>query len=164
MANTKHQPWLSDAGRAELDAWIMKYPTEQRQSAVMTALRLVQEEHGFLTTALMDQVAEYLHMPAVAVYEVVRFYTMYTEAPRGRHVIQLCTNVSCKLCDCTSIITYLEKKLGVQLGGTTADGRFTLSAVECLGACVEAPMMQINKDYHGHLTEEKIDTILDMYP
>ncbi|MDP3560260.1 MAG: NADH-quinone oxidoreductase subunit NuoE [Legionellaceae bacterium] len=147
----------------EIDTWIQKYPVEERQSAVMSTLRIVQEEKGFLTTESMDAIADYLQMPRIAVYEVASFYTMYEPAPIGRHLINVCTNISCKLCDSSSIISALERKLGVRLGETTADGRFTLRAVECLGACVGAPMMQINKEYHEHLTPESLEVILEQY-
>ncbi|KTC64565.1 NADH dehydrogenase I chain E (plasmid) [Legionella adelaidensis] len=147
----------------EVDHWIAKYPVEQRQSAVMAALRIVQEVYGNLTTEYMNAVAEYLNMPPIAVYEVATFYTMYELKPAGRNLVNVCTNISCKLRDSAEIVHHLEKTLGVKLGETTDDGRFTLRSVECLGACVNAPMMQINKDYHENLTPEKVDAILEQY-
>lgn len=147
----------------DIDHWISKYPKDQKQSAVMSALRIVQEEHGHLTTELMNAVAEYLDMPPIAVYEVASFYTMYEHKPVGRHLINVCTNISCKLRDSAGVVEHLEKKLGVNLGGTTEDGRFTLRSVECLGACVNAPMMQVDKDYHENLTAESIDKVLEQY-
>jgi NADH-quinone oxidoreductase subunit E len=147
----------------EIDHWVAKYPKDQRQSAVMGALRIVQEEHGYLTTELMDAVAGYLKMPPIAVYEVASFYTMYEHNQVGRNLINVCTNISCMLCDSAAVVEHLEKKLGVKLGETTADGRFTLRPVECLGACVNAPMMQVNKDYHENLTPESIDKVLEQY-
>lgn len=155
---------LSTEHMADIDRWIAKYPSEQRQSAVMSALLIVQDQFGFLTQELMDAVACYLNMPAIAVYEVASFYTMYEHAPLGRNLINVCTNISCQLRDSASVVSALEKKLNIKLGETTADGRFTLRFVECLGACVNAPMMQINKDYHEKLTAEKIDEILEQYP
>lgn len=157
-----HQ-FLSQAGIQELDRWIAKYPPEQKQSAVMRALMLVQEEQGYLTSNAMDAVADYLDMPAIAVYEVATFYSMYEQKPVGRHAINVCTNISCKLRDSAAIVKRLEKLLSIKLGETTADGRFTLRPVECLGACVNAPMMQINKDYHENLTTDTLDVILDQY-
>lgn len=148
----------------EIDSWIAKYPDEERQSAVMSALRIVQEEHGSLTQELMAAVAEYLRMPEIAVYEVASFYTMYELEPVGRHLISVCTNVSCKLRNADELFAQLKEKLKLDQGHTTMDGRFTLRAVECLGACVNAPMMQIDKDYHEHLTTDKIDAILEQYP
>lgn len=147
----------------EINHWITKYPSDQKQSAVMSTLRIVQEEHGYLTTELMDAVAEYLDMAPIAVYEVASFYTMYEHKPIGRHLINVCTNISCQLRDSANIVRHLEKKLGIQLGETTDDGRFTLRSVECLGACVNAPMMQVDKEYHENLTPESIDTALEQY-
>lgn len=155
--------FVSPLGLQEIDKWIAKYPQDQRQSAVMSALLVIQDEHGHLTADLMDSLAEYLNMPSIAVYEVANFYSMYELSPVGKNLINVCTNISCKLCGASEIMSYLQKKLDVKLGGTTADGRFTLRAVECLGACVNAPMMQINKDYHENLTADKIDTILEEY-
>lgn len=153
---------ISDESRAEIDRWIEKYPPDQKRSAVMAALRIVQDQNnGFLTTDLMDSVAEYLAMPPVAVYEVATFYSMYELQPVGKHKICVCTNISCMLCGSDTIVGHLSNRLGIGLGETTADGRFTLKEVECLGACVEAPMFQIGDTYYGDLTPEKIDKILD---
>ncbi len=147
----------------DIDHWVSKYPAEEKQSAVMSALSSVQEEHGYLTTALMDAVADYLDMPSIAVYEVATFYSMYDLKPVGKHKINVCTNISCLLRDSEAMVEYLEKKLDIKLGETTADGRFTLRSVECLGACVNAPMMQVDKDYHENLSPEKIDEVLEQY-
>lgn len=147
----------------EIDTWIAKYPVEQKQSAVMSALRIVQEEYGYLTPQMMDAIADYLGMPPIAVYEVASFYTMYEHKPIGRNLINVCTNISCKLRDSASVVAELQTKLGIKFGDTTTDGRFTLRSVECLGACVNAPMMQVNKDYHENLTAEKIEEILEQY-
>ena len=154
---------MSTVQMQEIDQWIAKYPADQRQSAVMSTLRIVQEAHGHLTTELMDAVAEYLNMAPIAVYEVASFYTMYEHKPFGKHLINVCTNISCLLRDSNGVVDYLQNKLGVKLGETTNDGRFTLRSVECLGACVKAPMMQVNKDYHENLTTESIDTVLEQY-
>jgi NADH-quinone oxidoreductase subunit E len=154
---------LSTAQMAEVEQWIAKYPHDQRQSAVMSTLRIVQEAHGHLTTELMDAVAEHLRMPAIAVYEVASFYSMYEHQPTGKHLINVCTNISCLLRGSTHIVDSLQKRLGVKLGDTTEDGRFTLRSVECLGACVHAPMMQVDKDYHENLTTESIDAVLEQY-
>lgn len=153
---------ISTSARTEIDNWVANYPGDQKQSAVMPALRIVQEANGgWLTRELMDAVAEYLEMPPIAVYEVASFYSMYEHKPVGRHKISVCTNISCLLCGSEEIVAHLEKKLGVKMGQTTADGKFTLKEVECLGACVGAPMFQIGTDYYEHLTPEKIDSILD---
>jgi NADH-quinone oxidoreductase subunit E len=147
--------------RAEIDRWVAKYPPEQKQSAVMAALRIVQEAHGgWLTDELIEGVADYLGMPPVAAAEVATFYSMYEHAPVGRHMIYVCTNISCLLCGSEVVVEHLEQKLGIKMGETTSDGRFTLKEVECLGACVGAPMMQVGKVYYEHLTPAKIDEIL----
>ena len=153
---------ISDQSRAEIDRWIKKYPEEQKPSAVMSALRIVQDQNnGYLTNDLMDAVAEYLDMPSIAVYEVATFYSMYELEPVGRHKICICTNISCMLCGSDNIVGHLTKQLGIKVGQTTPDGRFTLKEVECLGACVDAPMFQIGDTYYGNLTADKIDKILE---
>lgn len=144
-----------------MDKWLLRYPPDERRSGVFEALRLVQEEHGgSLTTELMDAVADYLGVPHIAVYEVATFYSMYYLQPVGKHVIDVCTNVSCMLNGSEKIVDHLKHKLGVELGGTTADGQYTLKSVECLGACVGAPACQIGKKYYENLTPEKMDDIL----
>ncbi len=147
----------------DIDHWIAKYPADERQSAVMSTLRIVQEEHGYLTTELMDAIATYLDMSPIAVYEVASFYTMYEHKAIGKHLVNVCTNISCLLRDSAGVVDHLQNKLGIKLGETTDDGRFTLRAVECLGACVNAPMMQVDKDYHENLTPESIDNVLEQY-
>jgi NADH-quinone oxidoreductase subunit E len=145
----------------EVDAWIAKYPAEQRQSAVMSTLRIVQEQYGNLTPELMDIVAAYLDMPPIAVYEVASFYTMYETKRVGKHIVNVCTNISCLLSGCHKIVKDLENKLGIKLGETTPDGRITLRSVECLAACVNAPVMQVDKTYHENVTPASIDAILE---
>mgnify|MGYP001818812327 CR=1 FL=1 len=153
---------ISEQSRAEIDRWIEKYPEEQKRSAVMAALRIVQDQNnGYLTNDLMDAVAEYLGMPSIAVYEVATFYSMYELEPVGRHKICLCTNISCMLCGSDNLVEHLTQRLGIKMGQTTPDGRFSLKEVECLGACVEAPMFQIGDTYYGNLTADKIDKILE---
>ncbi len=155
--------FVSVEGMREIDHWIAKYPVDQKQSAVMGALMVVQEQHGYLTPELMDAVADYLDMPAIAVYEVASFYTMYEHKQTGRHLVNVCTNISCQLRNSAAVVNHLEDKLGIKFGETTEDGRFTLRSVECLGACVNAPMMQVDKDYHENLTGDKIDAVLEQY-
>jgi len=154
---------ISTEGLTELNHWIAKYPETEQRSAVMQALMIVQQEHGFLTAELMDAVADYLEMPPIAVYEVASFYSMYEHKPIGRHLINVCTNISCQLRNCAAIVQALEEKLAIKMGETTEDGQFTLRAVECLGACVNAPMMQIDKNYHENLTPDTIDMVLEQY-
>jgi NADH-quinone oxidoreductase subunit E len=154
-------PLLSEQVRCEIDQWTVKYPPEQRQSAVLPSLLIAQaHNNGWLSRELMDAVADYLGMPAVSVYEVSTFYTMYELAPVGRYKIEVCTNISCLLAGCEKIVKHLKNRLGIGFGETTADGQFTLKEAECLGACANAPMFQLGQDYHEDLTPEKVDAIL----
>lgn len=153
---------ISTAAIADIERWIAKYPFNQRQSAVMAALRIAQDENGgWLTDELIESVADYLAMPAIAAYEVATFYSMYERDPVGRHKISVCTNVSCMLRGSDAIVAHLQQRLGISMGETTADGRFTLKEVECLGACVNAPMLQLGRTYHEKLTPEIVDGILE---
>ena len=156
------EPKISAESYAAIDKWIAKYPAENRQAAVIPALHIIQDANkGYLTQDLMDELAKYLEMPEIAVYEVASFYSMFEHKPLGRHKVSICTNISCMLMGSDRIVKHLEEKYGVGLGETTADGRFTVKEVECLGACVGAPMCLIGRDYHEDLTPEKIDAILD---
>ena len=153
---------LSQEVRQEIDHWIEKYPVEQKQSAVMAALRIVQENNeGYLTEPLMNAVAEYLDMPRIAVYEVATFYSMYEHQPVGRHKIGVCNSISCMLNGSQELLGHLQNKLDVKLGEVTADGKFSIKEVECLGACVGAPAVMIGKQYYENLTPEEIDKILE---
>ncbi|MEW6330682.1 MAG: NADH-quinone oxidoreductase subunit NuoE [Pseudomonadota bacterium] len=153
---------LSEASRAEIDRWVAKYPTDRKQAAVMAALRIAQDQNGgWLSTDLIEAVAQYLEMPPIAAHEVATFYTMYDLKPVGRHKVCVCTNISCQLNGSGRIMDHLRKKLGVNAGETTPGGKFTLKEVECLGACTGAPMMMVDKTYHENLTPEKVDEILD---
>jgi len=144
-----------------IDKWILRYPPEQKRSGVFEALRVLQERNNnSLTVELMDAVAEYLGMPKIAVYEIAAFYTMYHTNPMGKHIIDVCTNISCSLNGSEKILEHLKKRLGIELNETTPDGMFTLKEVECLGACVSPPVCQIGKKYYESLTPEKIDEIL----
>ena len=160
MAARRKGDLLSATVRAAIDQWVAKYPQEQKQSAVMAALRLVQEERGWLSNEMMDAVADYLDMEPISVYEVATFYSMYDLKPAGRHKISVCTNISCMLRGSAELMAYLERKLGIKRGETTADGKFVLKEVECLAACGGAPMCLIGKTYHENLTPEKVDAIL----
>ena len=154
---------LSAHARAEIDHWLTRYPADQKQSAVLAALREVQHENGgYLTTELMDAVADYLGMPPIAVYEVASFYSMYELKPVGRHCIAVCTNISCMLRGGDTVLAHLERKLGIKLGESTPDGKFyRKKEEECLAACCGAPMMQVNHVYYENLTPEKVDQVLD---
>lgn len=148
--------------RQQIDGWIAKYPPEQKQSAILPALRILQDHNkGWLSEELLDAAADYLGMPKIAVYEVATFYSMYELKPIGRHKISLCTNVSCLLMGCGKIAKHLKNRLGVDFGETTADGKFTLKEVECLGACANAPVFYSGKRYYENLTPEKVDEILN---
>lgn len=146
--------------RAEIDRETKKYPPERKGAAVMAALRIVQEKHGWLSPELIEAVALYLEIPPVLAMEVASFYTMYDLEPVGKVKIDVCTNISCMLCGSDKIMSHLQKTLGVKPGETTKDGKFTLKEVECLGACVNAPMMQVGKEFHENLTPAKVDEIL----
>ena len=163
MTEAQNTVELSDHARAEIDRWIRKYPAEHKRSAVLAALREVQHENGgYLTLGLMDAVADYLEMPKIAVYEVASFYSMLETEPCGRHSISVCTNISCMLMGADNIVEYIEKKLGIRTGESTADGRYYLKCEEeCLAACCGGPMMMVDHVYHEKLTPEKVDEILD---
>ena len=153
---------IDEASRKEIDHWVAKYPVEQKQSAVMSALRIMQDANGgWLTNDVMDAIAEYLDMPAISVYEVATFYSMYEMKQVGKHKISVCTNVSCMLCGSDEIVSHLQNKLGIKFGEVTDDGRFSLKEVECLGACGGAPMFQIGRNYFENLSTTKVDEILD---
>lgn len=141
---------------------IAKYPTGKQQSAVMPLLDLAQRQHdNWLPTAAMDVVAEMLEMPKIRVYEVASFYTMFNKQPVGKHLVQICRTTPCWLMGSDDITKACRKKLGINIGETTKDGKFTLVEVECLGACVNAPMVQINDDYYEDLNSESICKVLD---
>jgi len=135
---------LSQDVQRKIDRELLKYPPDQRQSAVMSALALAQDEHGWLSTEVMDAVAQYLGMPPVAVYEVATFYTMYNLKPTGRYKVTICTNLPCALSGANAAAKHLKEKLGIGFGETTADGRFTLKEGECMGACGDAPVLLVN--------------------
>lgn len=154
---------LSEHARAEIDKWLAKYPPDRKRSAVLAALREVQHENGgYLTTELLDVVADYLELPAIAVYEVATFYSMFELEPVGRHSISVCNNISCMLRGGDEILAHIEKKLGIKVGESTPDGKFYLKREEeCLAACASAPMLQIDHVYYENLTPEKVDRILE---
>ena len=145
-----------------IEHWLAKYPADQRQSAVLSALQEVQHENqGFLTTELMDAVADYLGMPRIAVYEVASFYSMFETKEVGRHSVSVCTNVSCMLRGSDQIVDHVERSLGIKTGETTADGKIYLKREEeCLAACCGAQMMMVDHIYHENLTPTRVDEIL----
>ena len=141
---------------------IAKYPPGKQQSAVMPLLDLAQRQHdNWLPIAAMEYIAKMLDMAPIRVREVATFYTMYNHAPVGRHHVQVCTTTPCWLRGSDGVVDACEKRLGIKLGETTADRQFTLAEVECLGACVNAPMMQVGDDYYEDLTPETTVKVLD---
>ena len=152
---------LSAAALSRIDREVAKYPPDQKQSAVMSALAIAQDEKGWLPPEAMDFVARYLGMPPVAVYEVATFYAMYNRRPVGRYKITICTNLPCALQDAVKAADYLKAKLGIGFGETTADGLVTLQEGECMGACGDAPVLLVNnKRMCGFMQAEKIDALL----
>ena len=156
---------LSEHTRREIDRSLAKFPPDRRRSAVLAALREAQHQnHGYLTRETMDAVAAYLGLPPIQVYEVATFYSMFETKPVGRHSISVCTNISCMLCGGDEMLAHVEKRLGIKVGESTADGRFYLKREEeCLAACNNAPMMMVDHVYFENLTPDKVDEILDRH-
>jgi NADH-quinone oxidoreductase subunit E len=153
---------LSPDSLAKIDRALAKYPDNQRQSAVMAALTIAQDEKGWLSTETMDFVAVYIGMPPVAVYEVASFYGMYDLKPVGRHKITICTNLPCALSGAEDAAEHLKRKLGIGFGETTPDGAFTLKEGECLGACGDAPVCLHNgKKMLSFMTPDKLDALIE---
>lgn len=153
---------LSAESLAQIDRELAKYPADQRQSAVMSALRIAQAELGWLSRDTIAFVAHYLGMPAIAAYEVATFYNMYDLAPVGRNKVTLCTNLPCQLQGADAIAEHMKAKLGIGFNETTADGRYTLKEGECMGACGHGPLcLHNNHTMHDHLTPESVDKLLD---
>jgi len=156
---------LSEQTRSTIDHWVAKFPEGQegRRSALIQALYAAQKQNGgWLSSEMMDAVADYLDLPRVWAYEVANFYSMLETHPVGRHSISICTNISCMLCGADKVVEHVENKLGIKMGETTPDGRIFLKIEEeCVAACVGAPMMIVDGHYHEKLTTEKIDEILD---
>ena len=153
---------LSAEVKRRIDREIAKYPPDQKQSAVMSALAFAQDEHGWLSTEVMDAVARYLGMPPVAVYEVATFYTMYNLKPQGRFKVAVCTNLPCALSGATAAALHLKKKLGIDFNGTSADGCVTLKEGECMGACGDAPVLIVNdRRMCSFMSDAKLDELVD---
>ena len=152
---------LSAEAIKRIDYELTKYPVDQRQAAVMSALRIVQTERGWLSKESISEVAAYLRIPEIAALEVATFYNMYDLEPVGQYKISICTNISCMLRDSDAIVHHLQTKLGVGFNEVTADGKFCLKEGECMGACGGAPLMIVNNHtMHEFLTTDKVDTIL----
>jgi len=154
---------LSAHAREEIDELLSHFPAEQKKSALLGALTVVQHENnGFLTEEIMEAVADYLDLAKIEVYEVASFYSMYELKPVARHNVAICTNICCMLMGSQTLVDHVEKKLGISIGESTADGRIYLKKEEeCLAACAGGPMMQVNHVYYEKLTPEKVDEILD---
>ena len=153
---------LSAEALKKIDREIAKYPSDQKQSAVMSALAIAQDEKGWLATETMDFVAQYLDMPAIAVYEVATFYNMYNLQPTGKYKVTVCTNLPCALSGGNQAADYLKQKLGIDFNETTADGKFTLKEGECMGACGDAPVMLVNnRSMCSFMLPEQIDKLLE---
>ncbi len=162
-ASVPPTPDLTDDMRQRFDREVAKFPPDQKQSAVMACLTIVQEERGFVSVDSEKQVADYLGMPPIAVHEVTTFYNMYNQQPVGRYKLNVCTNLPCQLRDGQKALDHVCKKLGVEEGGTTADGLFTVQKSECLGACADAPVLLVNDlQMCSFMSNERLDELLQV--
>ena len=153
---------ISDSTRARFDREVAKYPADQKQSAVMACLAIVQQEQGAITQESEEDIALYLGMPQIAVHEVTTFYNMYNQHKVGKFKLNVCTNLPCQLRDGQKALHYLEKKLGIELGETTPDGLFTLQQSECLGACADSPVMLVNdRTMCSFMSNDKLDQLIE---
>lgn len=153
---------LSTEALKKIDREIAKYPADRKQSAVMSALAIAQDEKGWLATETMDFIADYLEIPAIAVYEVATFYNMYNLKPIGKYKLTVCTNLPCALSGGNHAADYLKQKLGIGFNETTADGLFTLKEGECMGSCGDAPVFLVNnKRMCSFMTNDQIDKLLE---
>lgn len=154
---------LTEHTRHEIDHWLAKFPPERKRSALIGGLRAAQEQNqGHLTDELITAVATYIGVPPTWAFEVATFYSQFHIGPCGRHKVSICTNISCWLMGAQTLVEHAERKLGIKLGESTPDGRIHLiEEEECLAACVRAPMMTVDGEYHEYLTPEKMDAILD---
>ena len=153
---------LSPESIQKIDREVAKYPSDQRQSAVMSALAIAQDEKGWLANETMDFVAHYLGMPPIAVYEVATFYNMYNLQPLGKYKITICTNLPCALSGANEAVAHIQKKLGIGFNQTTADGKFTVKEGECMGACGDAPVLLVNnKRMCSFMSHDNIDQLLE---
>ncbi len=153
---------MTPATQALFDKEVAKYPPEQKQSAVMACLAILQKEHGWVSRESENLVAEYLGMAPIAVHEVTTFYNMYNQQPVGKYKLNVCTNLPCQLRDGAHALHHLEKKLGIAMGQTTADGMFTLQQSECLGACADSPVMLVNdRTMCSFMSNDKLDQLID---
>jgi NADH-quinone oxidoreductase subunit E len=155
-------PSFNESELSQVSEWISHFPEGKSKSALLSVLHLAQEKNGgWLSVDMMDYVAEIMKLLPIEVYEVATFYSMYNLKPVGKFVFEVCQTGPCMINGSDQIISYMDKKLGIKPGETTADGMFTLKTVECLGACGYAPMMQLGKTFREHLTKEKVDQIIE---
>ncbi|MBB72756.1 MAG: NAD(P)H-dependent oxidoreductase subunit E [Legionellales bacterium] len=155
------QALLSDDAKAKIDVWLAKYPADRRQSAIIPALHIAQEEHhGWLPENVIEAVADYVGIPHIAAFEVATFYSMYDLKPVGKHKIGVCTSISCMLRGSDELADHIKQRLDIDWDGTSSDGKFTLQEVECLGACRHAPAVLFDKAYLENVTPEDIDKII----
>ena len=153
---------LSEQAYKKIDREIAKFPADQRQSAVMAALAIAQSDLGWLPPEVMQEIADYIGMPAIAVQEVATFYNMYNTRPVGKNKVTVCTNLPCALSGGEAAAEYLKKKLGIEYKETTADGQFTLLEGECMGACGDAPVLMVNnKRMCSHMSNDKLDALVE---
>ena len=153
---------ITDTTRARFDIEVSKYPADQKQSAVMACLAIVQQEQGFVSAESEKAIAAYLGMPPIAVHEVTTFYNMYNQQPLGRFKFNVCTNLPCQLRDGQQALDHLCHRLGVEEGGTTADGLFTVQKSECLGACADAPVMLVNdRQMVSFMSNARLDELVE---
>ena len=153
---------ISESTRQRFAKEVAKYPPDQKQSAVMACLAIIQHEQGYVSAESERLVAEYLGMPPIAVHEVTTFYNMYNQQPVGKFKLNVCTNLPCQLRDAERALAHLCKRLGVEEGGTTADGLFTVQKAECMGACADAPVMLVNdRQMCSFMTNDELDALLD---
>ncbi len=148
---------------AEVNRIIGQFPEGKQKSALLRLLHIAQDEFGWLSVPVMDYIARLLHIQPIEVYEVATFYTMYETKPVGKVKLEVCQTGPCAIEGADRIVKYIEERLGIKPGETTTDGMFTLKTVECLGACGYAPMMQVGEHYHEHLTEEKVDQLIEQF-
>ena len=158
--NTHFTPALLE----QFDTLRRQYPPEMNTSLVLPLLHSVQDANGYVTEAYAHAIAEYLGMPPIQVVEALTWYSMFDREPQGRYVIKVCRNIACSLRGSERIVAHLQQRLGIKVGETTPDGRYTLKAVECLASCGTAPAMQVNRTYHEQLDEAKLDAILESLP
>ena len=153
---------ISDQAKARFAKEVAKYPNEQKQSAVMALLAIVQQEQGYVSKEAELEVAAYLGMAPIAVHEVTTFYNMYNQKPVGKYKLNVCTNLPCQLRDGARALHHLEHRLGIAMGETTRDGMFTLQQSECLGACADSPVMLVNdRTMCSFMTDDKLDQLID---